>query len=66
MVLNLMIGLITPPIGMVLFVLARVSNLSIEKTVKATAPFLIPLFAVLMLITVFSDLTLWLPTLWYR
>ena len=66
MVLNLMIGLITPPIGMVLFVLARVSNLSIEKTVRATAPFLIPLMTVLLLITVFPQLTLYLPTLWYR
>ncbi|QLF70469.1 TRAP transporter large permease [Peteryoungia desertarenae] len=66
MVLNLMIGLITPPIGMVLFVLSRVANISIEKTIKATAPFLIPLLGVLLLITIFPQLTLYLPELWYR
>jgi tripartite ATP-independent transporter DctM subunit len=66
MVLNLMIGLLTPPVGMVLFVLSRVSGLSVEKTVKATAPFLLPLLLVLAAISIFPALTLYLPTLWYR
>jgi TRAP-type C4-dicarboxylate transport system permease large subunit len=66
MVLNLMIGLLTPPVGMVLFVLSRVANLSFDRTVAAVMPFLLPLFVVLILITVFPQLTLWLPTLIYR
>jgi tripartite ATP-independent transporter DctM subunit len=66
MVLNLMIGLLTPPVGMVLFVLSRVANMSFERTVAAVTPFLIPLFAVLALISVVPWFTLALPTLWYR
>ena len=66
MVLNLMIGLLTPPVGMVLFVLAQVSGLSLDKTIRAVMPLLIPLVLVLLLIIVFPPLTLYLPTLWYR
>ncbi|MCK5575512.1 MAG: TRAP transporter large permease, partial [Sphingomonadales bacterium] len=51
MVLNLMIGLLTPPVGMVLFVLSRVSGVSFERCSSATMPFLIPLVVVLMLVT---------------
>jgi tripartite ATP-independent transporter DctM subunit len=63
MVLNLMIGTLTPPVGIVLFVVARVANLPFEAVTRATAPFLIPLIAVLILITVFPPLVLWLPNL---
>jgi tripartite ATP-independent transporter DctM subunit len=66
MVLNLMIGLLTPPVGMVLFVLARVANMSFEDTVKACAPFLIPLLLALMIVTFVPSVTLYLPTLLYR
>jgi len=66
MVLNLMIGLLTPPVGMVLFVLSRVARLSFDRTVMAVMPFLIPLLLVLVLISIFPGLTLYLPTLWYR
>ncbi|MEK9969457.1 MAG: TRAP transporter large permease, partial [Ferrovibrio sp.] len=66
MVLNLMIGLLTPPVGMVLFVLSRVARLSFDRTVMAVLPFLIPLLMVLVLISVFPQITLYLPTLWYR
>jgi tripartite ATP-independent transporter DctM subunit len=66
LVLNLMIGLLTPPVGMVLYVLSRVSKVPFERCVSATAPFLIPLFAVLMLVTFFPIFTMWLPTLIYR
>jgi tripartite ATP-independent transporter DctM subunit len=66
MVLNLMIGLLTPPVGMVLYVLARVAKIPFERCVVATAPFLIPLGVVLILITFIPQLTLWLPTLIYR
>lgn len=66
MVLNLMIGLLTPPVGMVLFVLSRVAKLSFDRTVMAVLPFMVPLVGVLILISVFPALTLYLPTLWYR
>jgi tripartite ATP-independent transporter DctM subunit len=66
MVLNLMIGLLTPPVGMVLFVLARVANISFDRTVRAVMPFLIPLLLVLLLITIFPTLTLIVPQYLYR
>jgi len=66
MVLNLMIGLLTPPVGMVLYVLTRVSGESFERCTKATLPFLIPLVVVLLLITFVPEFSMWLPTLIYR
>ncbi|KGJ07028.1 TRAP transporter large permease [Paracoccus sphaerophysae] len=60
--LNLMIGLLTPPVGMVLFVLARISKMSVERTALAILPWMIPLFVALLLITFIPALTLWLPT----
>jgi tripartite ATP-independent transporter DctM subunit len=66
MVLNLMIGLLTPPVGMVLYVLSRVAAVPFERCVVATAPFLIPLVGVLLLITFVPAVTMWLPTLVYR
>ena len=66
MVLNLMLGLLTPPVGMVLYVLSRVAKIPFERCVVATAPFLIPLVLVLGLITFVPAVTMWLPTLIYR
>jgi TRAP-type C4-dicarboxylate transport system permease large subunit len=65
MVLNLMIGLLHPPMGMVLFVLARVAQLSVERTTMAILPWLIPLLGSLALITYLPALVLWLPKLVY-
>ena len=65
-ILNLMLGLLTPPVGMVLYVLSKVSGVGFEQCVKATMPFLIPLIAVLMLITLFPQIALWLPEVLYR
>jgi TRAP-type C4-dicarboxylate transport system permease large subunit len=61
MTLNLMIGLLHPPLGMVLFVLSRVAKLSVERTTMAILPWLIPLFAALFAITFIPEITLWLP-----
>ncbi|MEE4164596.1 MAG: TRAP transporter large permease [Desulfocapsaceae bacterium] len=66
MVLNLMIGLLTPPVGMVLYVLSRVSGISFERCTSATLPFLFPLVFVLILITFVPGFSMWLPTLIYR
>ncbi len=60
-VLNLMIGTLTPPVGIVLFVTARVAEVPFDRMCRAVAPFLIPLIAVLILITVWPPLTTWLP-----
>jgi tripartite ATP-independent transporter DctM subunit len=61
MVLNLMIGLMTPPFGMILFVMQHISELSYDEVVRATVPFLVPLVAVLLLITVFPSVVTALP-----
>jgi TRAP-type C4-dicarboxylate transport system permease large subunit len=63
MVLNLMIGLLHPPMGMVLFVLARIAKLSVERTTVAILPWLIPLVGGLILITYVPQVVLWLPKL---
>lgn len=60
-VLNLMIGTLTPPVGIVLFVVSRVAKLPFEEVARATAPFLVPLIVVLLLITIFPELVLFLP-----
>ena len=65
MVLNLMIGLLHPPMGMVLFVLARVAKLSVERTTMAILPWLIPLLGSLVIITYFPKVVLWLPKQFY-
>ena len=63
MVLNLMIGLLTPPFGVVLFVMTGISGVPFERVVRATMPFILPLLVVLAVITVFPALVTWLPTL---
>jgi len=60
---NLIIGIITPPMGIGLFVAARVADTSPELVLKATMPFLIPLLFGLAVVTAFPTLTLWLPDL---
>lgn len=65
MVLNLMIGLLTPPFGIVLFVMAQVSGMRFGQVVRATAPFLLPLFVVLILIVFFPGLVTTLPDFLY-
>ena len=62
MVLNLMIGLLHPPMGLVLFVLARVAKLSVERTTMAILPWLVPLLASLALVTYIPSISLWLPS----
>jgi TRAP-type C4-dicarboxylate transport system permease large subunit len=61
MTLNLMIGLLHPPLGMVLFVLSRISGLTVERTTVAILPWLGPLVISLAAITLIPELTLWLP-----
>jgi TRAP-type C4-dicarboxylate transport system permease large subunit len=66
LVLNLMIGLLTPPVGMVLFILQKVARLSFEATMRAVLPWLVPLLATLALITYAPQVVLWLPRVLYE
>lgn len=61
MMINLGIGLITPPVGAVLFVGSAVAKLKIEQVVTAMKPFFIILLMVLMLVTFVPQISLWLP-----
>ena len=61
MVLNLCIGLCTPPVGSVLFVGIGVVKTSIEKVIKPLLPLFIAMILALILITFFPQITLWLP-----
>ena len=63
MMINLGIGLITPPVGSVLFVGSAVANLTIEQVTKAMFPFYFGLLTVLMAITYIPEISLWLPRL---
>ncbi|MDO9095679.1 MAG: TRAP transporter large permease [Rubrivivax sp.] len=63
MMVNLGIGLITPPVGTVLFVGAAVSKLKIGIVTRAMKPFFVALFIVLMMVTYIPELSLWLPRL---
>ncbi|ATF51083.1 TRAP transporter large permease [Citrobacter freundii] len=63
MLVNLGIGLITPPVGSVLFVASAVSKQKIEQVVKAMLPFYAVLFLVLMLVTYIPAISLFLPKL---
>ncbi len=62
-VLNLMIGLITPPLGLCLFVASSISRISLEKISKAILPFLLVEIAVLLIVTYIEPITLFLPKL---
>ena len=60
---NLTIGIITPPMGIGLYVMVGIIDISFEDLVKSCAPLLIPLIASLFLVTYVPELTLFLPNL---
>jgi tripartite ATP-independent transporter DctM subunit len=62
MLVNLGIGLITPPVGAVLFVGAAIGKVTIENTIKALLPFYAALFMVLLAVTYIPAISLWLPS----
>lgn len=61
MVVNMEIGMITPPIGLNLFVTSGITGMSLVRVVKAAAPFVAVLFAFLILVTYAPALSTWLP-----
>ena len=60
LVLNLMIGVVTPPVGMSLYTVARVSGMTVEKISKQLFPLLVPLVAVLLMTTYIPDVSMWM------
>ena len=62
-VVNIMIGLITPPYGLLLFIMTRIAEVPLRDLVRDTLPFLWAMLASLVLITFFPGLVLWLPRL---
>ena len=65
MILNLMIGLLTPPVGMVLYVLSKVSSVPFERICKATVPYIVMFYIILQFITYIPQICLALPTWMY-
>lgn len=61
--LNMMIGILTPPMGMALFVVAQVGKMPVSVVTKGVLPFLIPIFATLITITLFPQIITFLPNL---
>jgi C4-dicarboxylate transporter DctM subunit len=62
-VVNLEIGMVTPPIGLNLFVTAGITKMTIGQVVRAASPWLILLLAFLILVTYIPAISLWLPDL---
>ena len=62
MILNLGIGLLTPPVGQVLFVGSSISGLSVEKLTKALLPQMAFMVVALLLVALIPEVTMWLPT----
>lgn len=63
MILNCGIGLLTPPVGSVLFIGSAVSKVPMERVVRATLPFYLCMIITLMVLTFIPELSLWLPSL---
>ena len=59
----LMLGILTPPLGIALYIMTDVSGVSFERVTKAVVPFLIPLAIVLVILTYVPEISLWLPNL---
>lgn len=62
-VLNIMIGLVTPPYGLLLFMMTKIVDVSLRELVRHVTPFLLVMFAALAVVTLWPDLVLFLPRL---
>jgi tripartite ATP-independent transporter DctM subunit len=63
MILNLVIGLLSPPVGLVLYVLSSVTGASVQQVMRGVLPFLLPLAVTLVIVTFVPAVSLWLPQL---
>jgi tripartite ATP-independent transporter DctM subunit len=66
MVVNIMIALITPPVGMTLYIVSDLADTKFDRVVKHVLPFLIPMFLTLMLVTYWDRMVMFLPNLLFR
>jgi len=66
LVLDLMIGLLTPPVGVVLYITANVAKISFEEMSRVCAPYLIPLIIVLLISAFYPPIVMTLPNLLIR
>jgi TRAP-type C4-dicarboxylate transport system permease large subunit len=62
-VVNLMIGLVTPPVGFSLYVTAKIADVPLHQVIRAALPFYLPLLTVLVAIILIPAATLWLPSI---
>jgi TRAP-type C4-dicarboxylate transport system permease large subunit len=60
-VFNLMIGLLTPPMGLALFLVADIAKVTMKEVLREMAPYYIPLGITLLLITYVPQITTWIP-----
>ena len=65
-VLNLMIGLLTPPVGMSLYMISIIAKMPLHNVIRGAAPFLVPLIVSLLAVTLFPAITTWLPSLLFK
>lgn len=63
MIMCSMVGLLTPPVGMVLFATSSIANITVGRLSRALVPYLIGLFAVLLAVVIFPEISTWLPRL---
>jgi TRAP-type C4-dicarboxylate transport system permease large subunit len=63
LILNLLIGIVTPPMGVGLFILSNITGLTVDEVFKGCVPFLLPLFVALLVITFVPQVSLFLPDL---
>ena len=63
LILNLAIGLCTPPVGSALFVGSAIGKISIEKATKAMLPFYISMIIILLIVTFWAPMTMTLPSM---
>ena len=62
-VLNIMIGLVTPPYGLLLFMMTKIANVSLSELVREVMPYLLVMLGALALVTLLPDVVLFLPRL---
>jgi tripartite ATP-independent transporter DctM subunit len=62
-VFNIMVGLVTPPMGLALFMMSKVAKVSINSIVRNVLPYYIPLFLTLVIVTYMPRVILWLPNM---
>lgn len=65
-VVNLLLGTLTPPFGILLYVMVEIANVEFKQILRAVAPFYIPLFIFLLVLIYVPQISLWLPGLFFR